>query len=350
MPITLQNKQLVKVAGGINGFFLLLCVIFILYLGFEPGDRLGVEKRVLKLIFTNSICWIIDLSLLIFLVPHMPKWKAARWFFFYLPSYIVTLTLSLLVANSSLYRLLSDETMKSPIVGPITYVVGINTLALVAIELILSRSAQANFRIEYANMLAENARLSMKSLEAQHEKLKNQLHPHFLFNSLTALKSLIRKDPELAESYLMKLSGFLRFSMSHNEQNVVPLEEELKFSVHYLEMQQIRFRGALSYAVDIPAQELENALLPVFSLQLTLENAIKHNRLTQERPLCISMRYIESGWLVVENNIQQKMTADPASGIGLKNLSDRYKLLAQEDIRIENDTHQFRVYLKIIRP
>jgi two-component system LytT family sensor kinase len=147
----------------------------------------------------------------------------------------------------------------------------------------------------------------------------------------------------------MKLSGFLRFSMSHNEQNVVPLAEELKFSLQYLEMQKIRFRSALVYTLEIPEQQLQNAYLPVFSLQLTLENAVKHNRLTQERPLCISMRYIESGWLLVENNIQEKLSADPASGIGLKNLSDRYKLLAQEDIRIENDTNFFRVYLKIIR-
>jgi two-component system LytT family sensor kinase len=349
MQLTLQNKQLVKVAGGINGFFFLLCVIFLINSGPAPGARLGIERNVLKLIFTNSLCWIIDLSLLIFLLPRMPKWRLARWFFFYLPSYIVTLALAIIIARSPVVEVLSDDPQGSAIWGALTYVIGVNTLTLVAIELILSRSAQANFRIEYANMQAENARLGMKSLEAQHEKLKNQLHPHFLFNSLSALKTLIRKDPELAESYLIKLSGFLRFSMSHNEQNIVPLEEELKFSNQYLEMQKVRFRDALAYSVEVPQLELERAFLPVFSLQLILENAIKHNRLTVESPLRIVMRYIESDWLLVENNIQSKLIADPASGIGLKNLSDRYKLLAQEDIRIENDTHFFRVYLKIIR-
>jgi LytS/YehU family sensor histidine kinase len=115
-------------------------------------------------------------------------------------------------------------------------------------------------------------------------------------------------------------------------------------------MQQIRFRGALQYTVDIAGDDLSNAFLPVFSLQLVLENAIKHNRLTQEQPLFIGIRILPSGWLTVENNIQKKVTADPASGIGLKNLSDRYKLLAQEDIRIENDSDLFKVFLKIIRP
>ena len=198
-------------------------------------------------------------------------------------------------------------------------------------------------------MKMENAELKMKSLEAQHEKLKNQLHPHFLFNSLTALKSLIRKDPELAEDYVVKLSAFLRFSISHNEQNVVPLEEELKFSLYYLEMQKIRFRNALTYTVDIPDAHLTNASLPVFSLQLALENAIKHNKLTQEQPLSILIRYETPDWLLVENNIHEKLNADPASGIGLKNLSDRYKLLVEDDIRIDNDSQFFRVYLKIIR-
>src|SRR5258705_9138886 len=157
-----------------------------------------------------------------------------------------------------------------------------------------------------------------------------------------ALKSLIRKDPELAESYVVKLSAFLRFSMSHNLQNVVPLEEELKFSLYYLEMQKVRFRLAITYDVQIPDEQLSNAFLPVFSLQLTLENALKHNRLTQTNPLCITMRYIEPGWLLVENNIQEKLNVDPASGIGLKNLSDRYKLLGQENIRVENDADSFK--------
>ena len=350
MHITLQSRRLIKVAGTINLFFFLLCIIFFLFAGSEQGEQQNVAKKVIKFTLANGICWSVDLLLLMFLLPLAPKWKNARWFFFYLPSYLVNFSLGVLIANSVIYNFLSSEQLGSPISGPIFFVAGINTLALVGIELILSRYAQADIRLEYANMKAENAELRMKSMEAQHEKLKNQLHPHFLFNSLTALKSLIHKDPELAENYLIKLSGFLRFSMSHNEQNVVPLEEELKFSLYYLEMQKIRFRQALIYDVQIPAEQLTDAFLPVFSLQLTLENAIKHNRLTQEKPLCIVMRYVEPGWLQVENNVQAKLTADAPSGIGLKNLSDRYKLLIHEDIKIENDADCFRVHLKIIRP
>jgi LytS/YehU family sensor histidine kinase len=138
--------------------------------------------------------------------------------------------------------------------------------------------------------------------------------------------------------------------MSHNEQNVVPLEEELKFSLSYLAMQKVRFRDALIYNAAIPDHQLEQASLPVFSLQLTLENAIKHNKLTTEQPLRITIRFLEPDWILVENNIHEKLSTDPSSGIGLKNLSDRYRLLLEEDIKIENDADFFRVYLKIIRP
>jgi two-component system LytT family sensor kinase len=350
MHINRQTRQLVKITGSINGLFLLLCVSFAIYIGYGYSEHLDIFKRLIKFILAFTLCWIVNLSVLVFFVPLKPKWKNARWLFFYLPSYLVTIAVGMIIAKSFLMGFLSDEPQHSTISGIILFVTSINSISLLAIELILSRYAQADIRIEYANMKAENAELRMKSMEAQHEKLKNQLHPHFLFNSLTALKSLIRKDPELAENYLIKLSGFLRFSMSHNEQNVVPLEEELKFSLYYLEMQKIRFRQAITYDVQIPAEQSANALLPVFSLQLTLENAIKHNRLTQEKPLHIVMRCIEPDWLVIENNVQAKLIADAPSGIGLKNLSDRYKLLINEDIKIENDADCFRVYLKIIRP
>lgn len=353
MQITRQNKQLVKIGGGINLLFLLLSIALVIFLGYEHSEKQKIIGKTATFILGNSISWIVNLCILVLAVPILSKWKYPRWLSFYLFSYLITFSLAILIGNSPFYQIISDEPpgegLRDPVMGPIIFVFSINTLSLVAIELILARYAQNEIRMENANMKAENTELRMKSLEAQHEKLKNQLHPHFLFNSLTALKSLIRKDPGLAEDYLVKLSGFLRFSVSHNEQNVVLLQEELKFSLYYLEMQKIRFRNALVFTVDIPDHQLINASLPVFSLQLTLENAIKHNKLTQDQPLSITMRYVEPDWLLVENTIQEKLNTDPASGIGLKNLSDRYKLLVHDDIRIDNTRDLFRVYLKIIR-
>src|SRR5882724_6695751 len=187
MPIIMQNRQLVKVAGSINLLALLLSVMLILYLGFDHNGHQDIIKKIIKFMLANSCCWIIDLSILIFLLPRAPKWKNARWLFFYLPSYLVTFSLAIIIARSFLHEFISDEPTLPSISGTLFFVMGINTLSLVAIELILTRYAQARIRGEIANMKAENAELRMKSLQAQHEKLKNQLHPHFLFNSLTAL-------------------------------------------------------------------------------------------------------------------------------------------------------------------
>jgi len=349
MHLSKQDRQFVRIAGGINGLFCLLSISFSIFLGYGHSEYEHMTKKTVAFTIGNNICWMVNLFILFLVVPLAAKARIPRWASFYLLSYAVTFALAIVIANS-FSSLLTDEPIRSPISGPIFFVVGINSLSLVAIELILSRFKAENIKIENTNMKMENAELRVKSLQAQHEKLKNQLHPHFLFNSLTALKSLIRKDPELAESYLVKLSGFLRFSMSHNEQNVVPLEEELRFSLSYLAMQKVRFREALVYNAEIPDHQLENASLPVFSLQLILENAIKHNKLTTEQPLSIAIRFLEPDWILVENNIHEKLSTDPSSGIGLKNLSDRYRLLLEEDIKIENDADFFRVYLKIIRP
>ena len=338
-----KDRQLIRIAAWINLLLLLLGVSILLFLSNNPATGAVIATgKITSFVLANVICWVINIPLVMFFEPIIAPWIKNKWIAFYLPSYTIIFSLALIISRTSLLTLFTSKPLSSSIFSPLFFVASINTLCVVIIELILSRYNESTVKMEVSE-------LKMKSLQAQHEKLKNQLHPHFLFNSLNALKSLIKRDPDLAENYLIKLSDFLRFSISHSEQNIVSLEQELKFSTYYLEMQKIRFRNAINYSIDIPLSQQMNGKLPVFSLQLVLENAIKHNKLTQEDPLTIKMIYLEPDLLLIENNVNPKTQTEPGSGMGLKNLFDRYSLLIKEGIKVHHNHDLFQVYLKLIR-
>jgi two-component system LytT family sensor kinase len=187
-------------------------------------------------------------------------------------------------------------------------------------------------------------------------QLMQQVQPHFLFNSLSALKSLIGHSPEQAGEYLVRLSGFLRASMSSHAMSVVLVGRELDLCVDYLDMQQIRFGEALQYSIDVPAAVRERSYVPVFSLQLLIENAIKHNVLTRERPLSIRVMSTD-GVIRVVNNLQKKPGGMPAGagdggageagGTGLTNLRERYRALTGDPVLVEEGEHEFSVTIKV---
>jgi len=193
---------------------------------------------------------------------------------------------------------------------------------------------------------SENAQLKIKNIEATYQQLKQQIHPHFLFNSLNTLKTLIRKQPEQAETYLKKLSDFLRASISLDNKNVVNLDDELKFCMDYLELQKVRFGDAMQFILDIP-EEAKSGYVPVFSIQQLLENAVKHNAFTKDSPLIIKIEY-DKNRIMVSNNISEKDITEDSTGMGLTNLSERYKILSGDEVIIQTDDHIFSVSLKIL--
>jgi len=192
----------------------------------------------------------------------------------------------------------------------------------------------------------ENNQLKIKNIEASNQLLKQQLHPHFIFNSLSTLKTLIKKQPDNAENYVMRLADFLRASISMENINTFKLTEELKLCKDFLEMQKMRFGEALQYEENIP-EENKSGYIPVFSIQLLLENAIKHNALTNESPLCIKITYNDNR-IIVSNNVKSKYSSDATTGLGLANLSERYKLLSGDDIIINSSEIEFSVSIKIL--
>ncbi|MCJ8164497.1 histidine kinase [Pontibacter sp. E15-1] len=224
-----------------------------------------------------------------------------------------------------------------PVVAGVTN----NTIVVVLLELVVLQRVKAQ-------VVLENAQLKMNSIQAQHQHLKHQLQPHFLFNSLNTLKTLIKRRPLEAEDYLVRLSEFLRASLTSDGKDTVLLRDEMKLCTDYLEMQKVRFKDAFRYEVVLPEPLMEAAFLPVFSLQLLAENAIKHNGFTSEDPLQIHIGYQEDGYLVVRNNKMAISVREPSSGIGLKNLRERYHALTEKAIVIDDDLDYFTVKLPIL--
>ena len=218
-------------------------------------------------------------------------------------------------------------------------IVSVNSVVLIIQDLVLL--IEKKTKIEN-----ENVQLKIKNVEAANQKLKQQLQPHFLFNSLNVLKTLIKKQPDHAETYLKRLSDFLRASVLYDNVNTVKFDEELKLSLDYIEMQKIRFGNSIHFEVNIP-DEAKAGLLPVFSVQMLLENAIKHNAFTTESPLHIKL-FSENGWLTVSNTVRHKVAGESSTGMGLINLSERYKIISGDDIVIRSDDSAFSVSIKIL--
>jgi len=181
------------------------------------------------------------------------------------------------------------------------------------------------------------------AIELENQQL--QIPPHFLFNSLSTLKSLITVDPEKAEEYLIRLSEFLRSSLSSHSPNLIRLHDELQLCINYLEMQKIRFGEALN--VHIPEEWPNNYYLPAFSLQLLAENAIKHNILTRDHPLRITISQ-QDGIVTVSNNLQKKEGITQGPGLGLANLQERYRILSDSAIVINANEDVFSVSIKLL--
>jgi len=227
-------------------------------------------------------------------------------------------------------------------VMPLIQALSINIIVIILMELVLLRERKQVIE-------SENIQLRINNLEARHSQLLQQLHPHFLFNSLNTLRSLIHRDPDQAESYLIKLSDILRSTVNIKPQTLVPLAQELERCINYLHLQQMRFGDALQFSIDIPEHFRAERSVPVYSIQLLTENAIKHNILTTTNPLHIRISTNTNGdSITVTNNLQQKNIAAEKSGAGLANLTERYRLLGARALDIRNGNGSFEVTIQAL--
>lgn len=195
----------------------------------------------------------------------------------------------------------------------------------------------------------ENEKLIRENLQSQYESLKNQVSPHFLFNSLTALKTLISDDPKKAMLYLNDLSQVLRYTLQSNENQTVSLYDEMEAAKSYMFLIKTRFNTNLNIVIQIQ-ERYNHYRLPPLAIQTLLENAVKHNEISKRHPLDITIRSTENDSLLVTNTLQEKLSMEPGTGIGLSNLSTQYKLLSGLDIGISRTADLFRVEIPLLKP
>ena len=205
------------------------------------------------------------------------------------------------------------------------------------------------FMIQWKNSVKQEStkqEIVAKTETAKFESLKNQLDPHFLFNSLNVLTSLIGENPQQAERFTTKLSKVYRYVLEQRSKDLVPIEEELKFAKTYMELLGMRFEEAVQFNIPDTISNNELKIVPL-SLQLLLENAVKHNVVSTSKPLTIHI-YEEGNYLIIANNVNPKEAIGKSTKVGLQNIVDRYGLITDKGVKIENNNKIFRVSLPLL--
>ena len=214
--------------------------------------------------------------------------------------------------------------------------------------LFLSIYESIYFYDQLKKSIMEQERLKQETIRSQLEGLRNQVNPHFLFNSLNTLMSIVAEDQKLAISFLKKLSKVYRYILDIRDKKLVSLSEELNFIYSYTFLQKERFGESLQFEFDIP-EELGNQKIVPLALQILLENAIKHNIISNKKPLSIYIGTQQDDCLIVKNNLQKKNQSMPSTKVGLENIKNRYRFFTDRQVQVASTNGEFIVSIPLIK-
>ena len=263
-----------------------------------------------------------------------------------LPFFLISLAAVFLIATAITYAVLAW--MGAPLTNHLDQLK--LTLAFAfRINLFLHTvNAIIYFNTRLKNTQVEAERLKAITLESQFEALRNQINPHFLFNSLNVLSGLVHKDADLSTDFIQQLAKVYRYLLYNQDSKMVSLRAEMEFIEAFVFLLKIRFGEQLLISQQIPEEALDSFQIPPASVQILVENAIKHNVTSESRPLKVSI-HTEDQHLVVSNNLQRKKTPPLPGGYGLHNLERRYQYLVQEPVEVTESEHYFSVKLPLLR-
>jgi two-component system LytT family sensor kinase len=222
----------------------------------------------------------------------------------------------------------------------LTFVISISIFYLM-----LNRKSYVRMR----QMEIQTEQLKKENALAQYEALRNQVSPHFLFNSLSILSSLVHVDADLSEKFIDQLSKAYRYILEQKDNETVLLRTELDFLNSYAFLLKIRFENKFDVTVLITDDVAERYAIAPFTLQLLIENSVKHNRMSQKEPLIVSVSIAENH-LVVSNPVRPRIETERilSTGMGLSNIKNRYQILTKEPVYIEHDEHVFTVKVPLL--
>jgi sensor histidine kinase YesM len=260
----------------------------------------------------------------------------------FLLSFIVTLFVifllrafeDVIIEGRSFSMFFKRETMANYLVASV-----ITLIVTLAIHAFYFYKAYNENRFKEQKVIAGTA-------SAKFESLKNQIDPHFLFNSLNVLSSLIEENPDNAQRFTTSLSKIYRYVLEQKDKELVSVEEELQFAKTYMNLLKMRFENSISYELPTNFDNPEAKVVPL-SLQLLLENTIKHNVVSEQKPLHIKI-YIENNYLIIENNLQIKEVLQDRKGVGLQNIVNRYALISERKVLVEESQSAFKVKIPIL--
>lgn len=228
--------------------------------------------------------------------------------------------------------------------GPTMLMVEVRGILINLVFYMFLNLMQQNYENQHVNIELE--RIKSDNLAAQFELLKQQINPHFLFNSLNTLKAMVETGDKMAVDFILKLSNFYRFTLESRTLDLILVREEMEIVNAYLFLQSARFEGGFTFASQLTDRTLKT-LIPPFTLQLLVENSIKHNVVSLSRPLHIIIGE-EREYIIVENTLQIKRGEMNSTGVGLKNIGLRYEHLVEKNVEIINDQKTFTIKLPLI--
>jgi two-component system, LytTR family, sensor kinase len=329
----------------VTGIPLMAFIIPIVFFNcrFSRPPYLTLEKYFATLLIT-TILWVGNRYIMIYSRKKFPLFDDVRKRIFYQSVWMLLFTVTANIILGQVFeKTYMDESLN------LTYadkLIHSNSAAVFCTIMIIAVYESIFFNHQLRHSIEESENFKRESLSAQLNALRTQVNPHFLFNNLNTLSSLIPENPKHAVDFVQQLSKVYRHILEVKDEKSILLSKEMEVLEAYYFLLKTRFGNNIEVKIDIACEKLDKKIVPL-SLQILMENAIKHNIVSSSRPLKINI-YTENGSLVMDNNLQMKNQVSESTGIGLENIRNRYKLLSEKEVKVTETGSNFTVSIPLI--